>query len=231
MALRWQRRRRAHDHRRPGSGHRGGAERNCARAQSTLSRDHDGAGQAPACLRPRGEADRGGVSSGLRLRERHRPEFQRVPQRGRAGVGLARRFDPGVPAQQRQQRRDRDHGQPARPVLAHRLAAHRKRRLDRPLADAGAGAVLQHRGQGPRRQAGGRRRGRRLAVLDRGSLRESGPDAGRHEPARQVHDRQERPICIPQHQARRLSDPDHRAGRRPDRRRAATTCGRRTCIS
>ena len=101
------------------------------------------------------------------IRQRHRPELQRVPQRGGAGVGLARRLDAGVPAQQRQQRRDRDHREPARSVLAARFAAHRERRLDRALADAGAGAVLQHPGQRPRRQAGRRRRGRRLAVLDR----------------------------------------------------------------
>ena len=62
---------------------------------------------------------------------------QRVPQRGGADVGLARRVDAGVPAQQRQQRADRDHREPARSVLAARFAAHRERRLDRPLADAG----------------------------------------------------------------------------------------------
>ena len=94
------------------------------------------------------------------------------------------------------------------------FAAHRKRRLDHPLADAGAGAVRQRLGQGPRRQAGRRRRGRRLAVLDRGPLREPGPDPGRHEPARQVHHRRRRPHLVPQHQAGGLSDPDQRAGRR-----------------
>ena len=40
------------------------------------------------------------------------------------------------------------------------------------------------------------------------------------------------PLLVPQHQAGRLSDPDRRAGRRSAaRRRAATTCGRRICIS
>ena len=99
--------------------------------------------------------------------QRHRPELQFVPQRGGADVGLARRLDAGVPAQQRRQRRDRDHREPAGAVLAAGFAAHRKRRLDRALADAGAGAVRQRPGQRPRRQAGRRRRGRRLAVLDR----------------------------------------------------------------
>ena len=51
----------------------------------------------------------------------HRPELQFVPQRGGAGVGLARRLDPGLPAQQRQQRRDRDHRESAGAVLAAQL--------------------------------------------------------------------------------------------------------------
>ncbi len=50
------------------------------------------------------------------------------------------------------------------------LAADRERRLDHPLADARAGAVRHRDGQGPRRQTGRRRRGRHLAVLDRGAL-------------------------------------------------------------
>ena len=66
-------------------------------------------------------------------------------------------------------------------------------------------------------QADRRRRDRHLAFVDRGLLREPGPGAGRHEPARQVRHRQGRPHGVPQHQARRLSDPD----RRPDRRPAA----------
>ena len=96
----------------------------------------------------------------------------------------------------------------------------------------GAGDVRQRLGQGSRRQAGRRRRGRHLAVLDRGPLREPGPDPGRHEPARQVHHRRRWPFRLPQHQAGGLSDPGRRAGRRSAaRRRAATTCGRRICIS
>ena len=115
-------------------------------------------------------------------------------------------------------------------------------RLDSPRTENGGSIVrsptpgpelfCQRLGQGPRRQAGGRRRGRRLAVLDRRALREPGPDPGRHEPARQVHHRRERPLLVPQHQAGGLSDPDQRAGRRSvARRRAATTCGRRICTS
>ena len=166
------------------------------------------------------------------LHQRDRPEHQRVPQRGGADVGLARRLDPGLPAQQRQQRRDRNHRQSARSVLAAGFAAHRERRLDRALADAGAGAVRQRLRQGPRRQAGRRRRGRRLAVLDRGALREPGPDPGRHEPARQVHHRRAR--------ARSRSAASSRPAIRSRStgrsaiccaRRAATTCGRRTCTS
>ena len=109
---------------------------------------------------------------------------------------------------------DRNHREPARPVLAAGFAAHRERRLDHPLADAGRRDVRQRLGQGPRRQAGRRRRGRYLAVLDRRPLREPGPDPGRHEPARQVHHRRRRPFRVPQHPAGGLSDPDQRPGRR-----------------
>ena len=119
-----------------------------------------------------------------------------------------------LPAQQRRQRPDRDLAEPARPVLAHAFAGDGERRLDRALADAGPGAVRQRLVQGRRGQAGRRRRGRRLAVLARGLLREPGSGAGRHEPARQVHHRPRRPHRFPQRQAGRLSDPDRRPGRR-----------------
>ena len=79
----------------------------------------------------------------VQLRHRARPEDHRHPQRSGADVRLARLLDADLPAQQRQQRPDRNHGQSARAVLAHEFAAHRKRRLDRALADAGAGAVRQ----------------------------------------------------------------------------------------
>ena len=54
-----------------------------------------------------------------------------------------------VPAQQRRQRPDRDRRQPARAVLAHAFAGDAERRLDRALADAGAGDVRQGLVQGP----------------------------------------------------------------------------------
>jgi len=50
---------------------------------------------------------------------------------------LARLLDPHLPPQQWRQRPDRNHGEPTGAVLASRLAAHRKRRLDRAVADAG----------------------------------------------------------------------------------------------
>ena len=104
--------------------------------------------------------------------------------------------------------------EPARPVLAHALAGDAERRIDRALADAGAGAVRQRLVQGRQGQSGRGRRGRRLAVLARRLLREPGSGAGRHEPARQVHHRPERPHQLPQRQAGRLSDPGRRPGRR-----------------
>ena len=76
------------------------------------------------------------------------------------------------------------------PFWRHELAADRERRLDRALADAGRGAVRQRLGERPGRPAGRGGRGRRVAFLARGLLREPGPGAGRHEPARQVRHRQ-----------------------------------------
>ena len=65
-----------------------------------------------------------------------------------------------------------------------------------------------------------------------GFYEQQDPEAGRHEPARQVHDRQGRPFLVPQHQAGRLSDPDRRPGRRSAaRRQAAQFPARRTCTS
>ena len=70
-----------------------------------------------------------------------------------------------------------------------------------------------------KRQADRRRRGRRLAFVDRRILRKPGSGPGRHEPARQVHHRQGRPHRFPQREAGRLSDPDRRSGRRAVARR------------
>ena len=91
-----------------------------------------------------------------------------------------------VHAQQRRQRPDGDRREPARAVLAHAFAGDAERRLDRALADARRGDVRERLVQGPRRPADRGRRGRHLALLDRRLLREPGPGAGRHEPARQV---------------------------------------------
>ena len=63
-------------------------------------------------------------------------------------------LDAGLPAQQRRGRRDGDRFGAARPVLADELAAHRKRRLDRPLRKRRAGAVRQ-RPRSSIRRAGG----------------------------------------------------------------------------
>ena len=59
-----------------------------------------------------------------------------------------------------------------------------------------------------------------VAYVGGGHLRESGSGASRHEPSRQVHDRQGRTYQLPQRQAGRLSDPDQRP-----RRRAAARAG------
>ena len=71
-----------------------------------------------------------------------------------------------------------------------------------------------------RRQADRGRRGRCLAFVAGGLLREPGPDSVRHELARQVHHRRGGPHQFPQRQARRLSDPDRRSGRRSSARAA-----------
>ena len=54
---------------------------------------------------------------------------------------------------------------------------------------------------------------RHLALLAGRPVREPGPRAGRHEPARQVHHRCRRADLVPLGQARRLPDPDRRRGR------------------
>ena len=193
----------------------GGAGRDRARARPALPRGHDGAGQAPACLHPRGEADRGGIPPGLRHHQRDRPELQFASTTRRCwrpARSASRRWSAcsttATTARPRPPRTcsARSGGSIRRaPRTAARSSARRRR---------GRSCSVNILGQGPRRQAGRRRRGRRLAVLDRGPLREPGPDPGRHEPARQVHHRRRRPLRVPQHQAGGLSDPDRRAGRR-----------------
>ena len=121
----------------------GGARRDRAGPRSALPRGDVGPGAPSPRLRARGEAHRGGVPSRLRDHRRARAAHHGKPQRGCADVGLARRLDPRLPSQQRRQGRDRNHSEPARPVLAAQFAADRKRRLDRALADAGR-ADLRH---------------------------------------------------------------------------------------
>ena len=130
----------------------------------------------------------------LRHHRRARPAHHREPQRGRADGGLARLLDARLPPQQRRQRR-----RPRPP----RTCSARSGGSDSPPTENGGSIVrsptpgepifVDACDQGPRRQAGRRRRGRRLAFLDRRLLREPGSRAGRHEPARQVHHRRGRP--------------------------------------
>src|SRR4249919_2213961 len=61
----------------------------------------------------------------------------------------------------------RQNGQSAWAILAHEFAAHRKRWINRALADARACPLRQLRGQGPERQTDFRRRGRHLALVTR----------------------------------------------------------------
>ena len=116
---------------------------------------------------------------------------------------------------------DRNRSEHARAVLAHAFAGHAERRLDRALADAGAGAVRRCLVPRQRRQADRRRGGRHLALLAGRLLREPGSGAGRHEPARQVLHRRGRPHQLPQREAGGLSDPDRRADRRSPARAGA----------
>ena len=66
---------------------------------------------------------------------------------------------------------------------------------------------------GHRRQAGRRRRDRRLARLADRPVREPGPRPGRVEPARQVLHRRRRRLQVPQRQAVGLPGADGRPGR------------------
>ena len=118
------------------------------------------------------------------------------------------------------------------PFWRMQLAADAQRRLHRALADAGAGAVRGGLVQGPAGPPDRGRGGRHLAVLARRLLREPGPRPGRHEPARQAHDRRARDTSLPQ----RASRPAIRfpsAGRSASccAPRDGTTCAPRICIS
>ena len=78
-------------------------------------------------------------------------------------------------------------------------------------------------------EAADRRRGsRRVAVIDRGLLRQSGSEARRHESARQTHNRQGRPLLVPLDPASRLPDPDRWPGRRTARGPGPTQYAPRT---
>ena len=147
---------------------------------------------------------------------------------GSLGVSTAR-----VPAQQRQQRRDRNHREPARAVLAARLAAHRR--------TAARSSVRRRPGRScsstPRSRT---RNGKPVADAEvdvwqsstEGLYENQDPDPGRHEPARQVHDRRAGPISVSAASSRRATR-SRSTGRSAIScaRRAATTCGRRICTS
>ena len=65
-----------------------------------------------------------------------------------------------------------------------------------------------------------------------GPVREPGPGAGRHEPARPLRDRCRRPLPLPHGASRRLPGADRRAlRRRCCARSSAIPTGRRTCTS
>ncbi len=83
-----------------------------------------------------------------------------------------------------------------------------------------------------RRQSDRRRRSRYLALLDRRLLREPGSGPGRHEPARQVHHRRQRPYRLSHREAGRVirSRSTVRLGNCAVRY-AATICGLRICTS
>src|SRR6516165_5841163 len=135
-------------------------------------------------------------------------------KRSRADVRLARLLKPDLPPQQWQSRPDRNRRQSSRPVLAHEFTAHAEWRLDRPLAHARSGAVCPRRVPRREQQADCRRRGRYLAILAGRFLRKPGSGAGRHEFARQVHDRCGGSYQLPQRKAGGLSHSDRRPGRR-----------------
>ena len=143
----------------------------------------------------------------------------RLAQRSGADGRLARRVVARLSAQQRQQGTDRNLGLDARSVLAAEFAAHREWRLDRALADAGAGSVREWSCAGRQGPADrGSDRGR-VAILAGGPVRKSGRQPGRDEFARPIHHRRARQVLVPQRQAGRLSDPGGRPGRRFHSRR------------
>ena len=110
------RHRRALDHRHRHRRHGGGRKPEAARDRGGLRPPH-------ARLRPRGAPHRGGVRARHRFPQPHRQATNDRAQRGRPVLRRDRLLDPGLPAQQRPERRHRDGVGTARAVLAHALAA------------------------------------------------------------------------------------------------------------
>ena len=151
---------------------------------------------------------------------------------GHPGVRPARRLDARRAAEQPGRRRARLRRRAARAVLAQERAGLQARREHRPRGYARAGARgLRHRAQ-QRRPRAGRRRGRRLAGIACGAVREPGRQPARHEPARPLPHRRRRALPAAHGAAGRLPGAD----RRPLRRScsppsSASRAGRRTCTS
>ena len=110
----------------------------------------------------------------------------------------------------------------ARPVLARQSAAAAPANTHR--ARSTPGVPLDVAARCATRGPPDRRRQRRdLAGLARGPVREPGPRAGRHEPARPLRDRCRRPLLVPHGAPGRLPGADRRALRRAAARAAAAT--------
>ena len=141
------------------------ARRDAAHQRPAVAHDHGGARQAPARLRPRGR------TSPKPSSRRPAPSINEIGQRSNDThneailmAGLARRVLARLPAQQRRQRRDRDHRNPARALLADgvRRASKTAARSCAPTPGKPlfvTGRVVDRAGR-----AGRRRRGRRLAL-------------------------------------------------------------------
>ena len=156
--------------------------------RSAAARDHGVAGQAPARLRPRRQADRSRIPRGRRHYRRDGPATtdthnEVVLMAGSLGVSaLVCLLNNG----------DQGNTETAQSLLGPFW------RLNSPRVENG-GSIVRSDTPGPalfvsghvvdRRPSGRRRRGRRLARLAGRPLREPGPRSGRDEPARQVHDR------------------------------------------
>ena len=204
-----------------------------ARARPALSRNHGRLHPPSARLRPRGEADRGGVPGRPSpISSRSANTTNENHNEARADGRLARLLDAGLPAQQRRQRPDRDRRQPARAVLAHAFAAHARTAA---------------------RSCARRRRGRRCSSMPGFATPSGEPVEGAevdvwHSSPEGFYENQDPAQADMNLRGKFITDADgHIASAASSRpairsrstgrwaiccaRRAATTCGRRTCIS